>query len=312
MKKGSEQHDLSTRLFLTACSGMLAESCTYPIDLTKTRLQLQGEGARLSSGQKMGSIAMATSIVRQEGVMGLFKGISPALLRHVPYTPVRIVLYEQLRKALSSSKSDPHKVPIWERLLCGATSGALGQLVASPADLVKVRMQADGKLVAQGKPPRYTSVWNAFSTIVANEGGVKALWRGWQPNVQRAALVNLGELATYDTAKQSLLSTGMFQDDIVCHTASSAISGLAAAICSCPADVVKTRMMNQMAAGPDAPVLYRSSLDCLKQAVQKEGAMSLFVKPFAGFDSSSTVFDTGTRASSRHGRVLPHGSLCSG
>ncbi|VDQ16114.1 unnamed protein product [Trichobilharzia regenti] len=35
-----------------------------------------------------------------------------------------------------------------------------------------------------------------------SEGGILGLWRGGLPNVQRAALVNMGELTTYDTAKR--------------------------------------------------------------------------------------------------------------
>jgi hypothetical protein len=38
---------------------------------------------------------------------------------------------------------------------------------------------------------------HAIRTIVA-EDGLRGLWRGTMPAVQRAALVNLGELATYD------------------------------------------------------------------------------------------------------------------
>ena len=33
---------------------------------------------------------------------------------------------------------------------------------------------------------------------VLKEGGVRALWKGAVPNMQRAALVNLGDLTTYD------------------------------------------------------------------------------------------------------------------
>lgn len=40
---------------------------------------------------------------------------------------------------------------------------------------------------------------DALSKIVARDG-VAGLWRGGGPAVQRAALVNLGELATYDQA----------------------------------------------------------------------------------------------------------------
>ena len=38
---------------------------------------------------------------------------------------------------------------------------------------------------------RVKNTWHAFNTIV-KEGGVRGLWKGWVPNVQRAALVNLG------------------------------------------------------------------------------------------------------------------------
>lgn len=44
------------------------------------------------------------------------------------------------------------------------------------------------------------STWQAFLSV-AQEGGVRALWRGWAPNCQRAALVQLGDLTTYDFVK---------------------------------------------------------------------------------------------------------------
>lgn len=41
----------------------------------------------------------------------------------------------------------------------GVTSGAVAQFCASPADLVKVQLQMEGKRRLLGKPPRYiTSV----------------------------------------------------------------------------------------------------------------------------------------------------------
>lgn len=42
---------------------------------------------------------------------------------------------------------------------------------------------------------RYRGVAHALRTIVAQQG-VAGLWRGSAPAVQRAALVNLGELTT--------------------------------------------------------------------------------------------------------------------
>ena len=38
--------------------------------------------------------------------------------------------------------------------LAGLCAGAMGQFVASPTDLVKVRMQMEGRRKLEGKPPR--------------------------------------------------------------------------------------------------------------------------------------------------------------
>lgn len=65
------------------------------------------------------------------------------------------------------------------------------------------------------------------------------------PAVQRAALVNIGELATYDSAKGAILGTGLVGDTLVCHVLASATSGLIASLLSTPMDVAKTRIMNQ-------------------------------------------------------------------
>ena len=44
-------------------------------------------------------------------------------------------------------------------------SGALGIIIANPTDLVKVRLQAEGKL-PEGVPRRYSGALNAYSSIV--------------------------------------------------------------------------------------------------------------------------------------------------
>lgn len=104
----------------------------------------------------------------------------------------------------------------WRKaILVGVSSGAFGQFLASPTDLVKVIMQAEGKRKLEGHPPRYlptipTNNYN-YSIIICRvlnriksmnqafkeiyqQSGVRGLWRGCVVNVQRAALVSLGGL----------------------------------------------------------------------------------------------------------------------
>lgn len=148
------------------------------------------------------------------------------------------------------------------------------QVVASPADLVKVRMQADGRMMSQGLQPRYSGPFDAFNKIVKAEG-LTGLWKGVFPNIQRAFLVNMGELACYDHAKQFVIRSRIADDNVYAHTLASIMSGLAATSLSCPADVVKTRMMNQ-AAQKEGKVLYSSSYDCLVKTVNVEGIRALW------------------------------------
>lgn len=55
--------------------------------------------------------------------------------------------------------------PFWKKIICGSISGVIGAAIATPTDVVKVRMQAD-----VGQPPRYRSTWEAFKTIAETEG----------------------------------------------------------------------------------------------------------------------------------------------
>lgn len=244
------------RLVLTCASAIVAETFTFPIDTTKTRLQLRVESS--------GSLQTALGIARQEGITALYKGLPPALIRHTFYTTIRIFSYEQLRNIAASGHQE-NPLPLISKALIGGLSGIIGQVVASPADLIKVRMQADGRMVN----PRYSGLADALLKIVRAEG-VAGLWRGVLPNVQRAFLVNMGELACYDQAKRAIIGRSICGDNVLAHTLASMLSGLSATALSCPADVVKTRMMNQ--AGKE----YRGSVDCLLKTVRKEGVMALW------------------------------------
>lgn len=244
---------------------MVAELVTFPLDLTKTRLQLQGEGGM---GVRRGMVATGLGVVRQEGVLALWGGVTPGLARHAVYTGVRMELYDRLRK-WSGARGE---LGLGQRAALGMTAGATAQLVASPTDLVKVRLQMEGRRRAAGLPARQSTMWGVLVAVV-KEGGPLALWRGAVPNVQRAALVNLGDLATYDQAKSALVAEGWRAESPATHFLSSLAAGLAAATMGTPADVVKARMMNQEGGGK---ALYRGSLDCLVKTVRMEGLASLY------------------------------------
>lgn len=52
------------------------------------------------------------------------------------------------------SISDPSLTIDRKASLGGLIAGALGQLIASPTDLIKVQLQMEGRRKLEGKPPR--------------------------------------------------------------------------------------------------------------------------------------------------------------
>ncbi|OWF49407.1 mitochondrial uncoupling protein 4-like [Mizuhopecten yessoensis] len=265
---------------LSAIAAVVAETATYPFDITKTRLQLQREGLIVGSQCNHGTcvpyrgmVATALGIVQEEGLTSIYQGLSAALYRHIIYTGLRMTFYEVIRESILKKEADG-SYPVWKASLGGLTAGALGQFIASPADLVKVQMQMEGRRRLEGKPSRVKNVSHALKQIIA-EGGYKGLYRGCVPNVQRAALVNMGDLCTYDTAKQKLLKWTTLEDNYVTHTIASAMSGLVAATLGTPADNVKTRIMNQPTENGRG-LMYKGTLDCLVTTVQQEGFWTLY------------------------------------
>ncbi|XP_053950035.1 mitochondrial uncoupling protein 4 isoform X1 [Anastrepha ludens] len=267
---------------VSVVAASIAELATYPLDLTKTRLQIQGEAAAvdLKSNKSLnpkyrGMIATAFGIVREEGTMKLWQGVTPALYRHVVYSGVRICSYDFLRRKLGNDENGIITLPLWKSALCGVSAGAVAQWLASPADLVKVQIQMEGKRRLMGEPARVHGAVHAFKDIV-RRGGIAGLWKGSIPNVQRAALVNLGDLTTYDTIKRMIMIKLNMPDCHTVHVLSSICAGFVAAIMGTPADVVKTRIMNQPTDDKGRGLLYKGSVDCLRQTVNREGFSALY------------------------------------
>jgi len=155
------------------------------------------------------------------------------------------------------------------------SAGAAGQFIANPTDVVKVQMQMDGKRVAQGKKPLFSSTAHAIKTIYGQRG-FKGMWRGWVPSCQRAGLVQLGDLTTYDYAKQKLKNQAGVEEGPLLHAMSSGVAGLVAAGMGTPADVIKTRVMNQPVDAAGKGLLYSGSMDCLKKTIAEDGMSSLY------------------------------------
>ena len=150
---------LFTRWMAAGLCSCISETVTFPLDILKTRLQLQNELGVTLSGEKaktkLGMFQIMKNIVKNEGITALYTGLPASLLRCVLYGGVGVGLYSPVRRNLLNlyketfsiqEEINPRNSPLVIKMLSGAITGSIGQFIALPTDIVKVRLQADKRL----------------------------------------------------------------------------------------------------------------------------------------------------------------------
>uniref|UniRef100_A0A0B6Y7I0 Solute carrier family 25 member 7 n=1 Tax=Arion vulgaris TaxID=1028688 RepID=A0A0B6Y7I0_9EUPU len=265
-------------------ASITAECGTFPIDTTKTRLQIQGQvtDAHLRDLKYRGMLHAFMRIFKDEGAHALYSGIAPAILRQATYGTIKIGVYHTLKRTLIT---DPANETLAINVFCGIVAGITSSTIANPTDVLKVRMQARGASATN------ENMFYSFVNIYKQEG-VSGLWRGVGPTAQRAAIVSGVELPAYDVVKKHIILSGYLGDTKETHFLASFLAGFAGALASNPVDVCKTRMMNQqkvkliptVTAGansvsaqiPSTSSFYTSTWDCLVRTVKTEGITALY------------------------------------
>jgi solute carrier family 25 (mitochondrial S-adenosylmethionine transporter), member 26 len=198
-KRASSKRWRAPRNALAAACGNVASSILFvPKEVVKQRMQA---GVGLNSGRFVGA---AVSLVQADGLGGLYRGYKATLLRNIPSTVLRFVLYEEAKLALmrmhARNKSRaPDHVPMLsplspqEHLAAGAVSGAIASAITTPMDVIKTRF-ATGN-VAKGR-----GILRVAAEIVC-ERGVAGLYVGLRPRVLWSALFAAIGFSSYELAK---------------------------------------------------------------------------------------------------------------
>lgn len=248
--------DWQTRLAASAAGAVAAEVVTLPTDVVKTRLQVQTK-LGVNGMQYTGVINCFSKIIASEGVPALWKGFTPAVVRQVCYTGFAMVLYEPVRNLVTTQGETP---TFGQRLLAGGASGAISISIFNPTEVIKTQLQS-----SQTKKSMVT-----MTKEIWRNDGIVGFWSGVKPNIARTFLVNAAELGTYDHAKSLIVPyTG---DNIWGHLGASSVAGVTSAVVSTPADVVKTRLMNQ--AGKQHA--YNGMFHATRTILKEEGGMAFY------------------------------------
>lgn len=232
---------------------------THPLDLAKVRLQASPGSDNL--------VNIAVKIVKNEGILAAYSGLTAALLRQATYSTARFGVYEKMKEFFGDQLG--HPLNAVQLLGCSITAGAIGSLVGNPADVVNVRMQNDKSLAPELRR-NYRNVFDGLYRICLDEGAGSML-KGWGPNMVRGVLMTSSQVVSYDLAKRFLVDQLEWDPKTkTTHFTSSTFAALVATTICSPADVIKTRIMNSATASSEGPI------KSLLNSVKTEGVRFMF------------------------------------
>lgn len=255
----------ASKPFVTgSLSGCMATCVIQPIDMVKVRIQIGG-----AEGGSTSPIEVTKKLLREDGVAGMYRGLSAGLTRQVFYTGARLGLYDIFTEA---AKVPGEKMPFWKTTVCALTAGGIAAVIGNPADLSLIRMQAD-TMLPEAQRRNYTGVGNALSSILRDEG-VGGLFKGAVPTATRAMALNFGMLGFNSLAKDALVDAGVTGPAQV--FGASAIAGFFASFFSLPFDYVKTQVQKMKPDPVTGELPFKGPIDCAMQQIKTGGITRLW------------------------------------
>ncbi|KAM3860982.1 solute carrier family 25 member 47-A [Diretmus argenteus] len=183
-------------IFLSGMAGGVAQiTVMSPGDIVKVRLQCQTEsmrgGTNMPKPKYRGPVHCLLSIVREQGILGLYKGALPLMLRDGPSFATYFLTYNTICEWLTHSDK---KGPDWSGvMLAGGLAGMAGWTVGTPMDVIKARLQMDGA----SEMKRYKGFFHCIAETIRVEG-VGVFFRSLGINCLRAFPVNMVVFVTYE------------------------------------------------------------------------------------------------------------------
>ncbi|NXH15065.1 S2543 protein, partial [Bucco capensis] len=158
-------------------AGMVATIVTYPTDVIKTRLIVQ---SRLEPSYE-GILHAFYKICHQEGLLALYRGVSPAILGAVPFSAGSFFVYINLDKIWQ--EPIVHFTPL-QNFINGCVAAGVAQTLSFPFETVKRKMQAQSPWLPHygAVDVHFTGMADCFRQTVKYKG-VLGLWSGLTPSL---------------------------------------------------------------------------------------------------------------------------------
>ncbi|PSK53908.1 Mitochondrial substrate carrier family protein Q [Elsinoe australis] len=164
-----------------ASGAILANALVYPLDIVKTRLQVQVKKRpgdvplTTNEAHYEGTVHAIQSILKDEGLSGLYSGMAGSLIGVASTNFAYFYWYSTVRN-LYATRVSSAKPSTAAELSLGAVAGALAQLFTIPIAVVTTRQQTQPKGDKKG-------MIETAKEVVNSEDGWTGLWRGMKASL---------------------------------------------------------------------------------------------------------------------------------
>ncbi|XP_015257037.1 solute carrier family 25 member 35 [Cyprinodon tularosa] len=259
---------------VAACGACLF---TNPLEVVKTRMQLQGELKSRGTYQVYYRNVFHAfyTIGKVDGLAGLQKGLVPGLFYQFFMNGVRLGSF-----AIIESAGHIHtngRVSALKTIAAGAAAGVVGAVMGSPVYLVKTHLQSQStSSIAVGHQYKHQGMIHALR-VIHREHGILGLWRGSSAAVPRVSVGSATQLSTFSSSKELVIDLQVFpKDSWLVALSAGMISSVMVVLAMTPFDVVSTRLYNQPVDHLGKGQLYKGFTDCFSKTLKKEGLTGLY------------------------------------
>ncbi|CAG9812688.1 unnamed protein product [Phaedon cochleariae] len=151
-------------------AGMVSKTSVAPLDRVKILLQ-----AHNKHHASHGVFSGLKHIFKNEGPFALYKGNGAQMVRIFPYAATQFTSFEIYKRYLDGVFGETSHI---DKFIAGAGAGLTSVALTYPLDTIRARLafQVTGEHV-------YTGIAHAATTIFREEGGWRALYRGFTPTL---------------------------------------------------------------------------------------------------------------------------------
>ncbi|XP_068606803.1 mitochondrial adenyl nucleotide antiporter SLC25A24-A-like [Brachionichthys hirsutus] len=249
------------QLMAGAVAGCAARTVTAPIDRVKVFRQVYG-----SSGYQGGIWKTLQHMVKEGGLLALWRGNGVNVLKIAPETVIKFTAYDQIKKVMHCN-SDQRNLRVHEKFVAGSLAGATAQTVIYPMEVLKTRLTLR-------KTGQISGLADCTKLILQREG-IAAFYRGYLPNMLSIIPYAGIDLAVYETLKNFWLNRnkGLADPGVIVLVGSGASSSTCGLLASYPLVMVRTRMQAQVSVkGAPKP----SMLTLIHSILSQEGVAGLY------------------------------------